>query len=277
MLRLRNTITFLFSALIMSCSTDLPRPAEDPASRATIDPPNEPTPSVKTVRQYNYRVVRTLPHDPTAFTQGLVVHNGQFVESTGQNGRSSIRIVDMNTGKVVKRQSLEAMYFGEGMVVLGTNAYMLTWLNQQGFVFDMKTLKQKGSFRYSGEGWGLTSDGTYLYMSNGSNTINVLDPKDFSVVRTIHVTLNGSPQNQLNELEWIKGEIWANVWRTDTIVRIDPITGTIVGIVNMQGLLPAAERQYDTDVLNGIAYDAQSKSLYVTGKNWPHVYEIVIE
>jgi len=261
----------------MSCSTDLPRPAEAPTSRPTVDPPDQPTPTVETVRQYKYRVVRTLPHDPTAFTQGLVVHNGQFVESTGQNGQSSIRIVDISTGKVVKRQSLEAMYFGEGMVVLGKSAYMLTWLNQLGFVFDVKTLKQTGTFRYSGEGWGLTSDGTHFYMSNGSDAITIHDPKDFSVMRTIRVTLNGSPQSKLNELEWIEGEIWANVWRSDIIVRINPTTGKVVGVVNMQGLLSAAEHQYQTDVLNGIAYDAKSKVLYVTGKNWPHVYEVVIE
>lgn len=277
MLRPRTTIPILLSALIMSCSTDMPRPFEDPASRPTVDPGNKPATTVATVREYRYRVVRTLPHDQTAFTQGLVVHNGKFVESTGQNGKSTIRIVDISSGKVLKQHALEAMYFGEGMAVIGSNAYMLTWLNQQGFVFDTKTLKQKGTFRYSGEGWGLTSDGTYLYMSNGSNTITVLDPKDFSIVRTIRATLNGSPQNQLNELEWIEGEIWANVWRSDAIVRIDPATGKVEGVLNLQGLLPAAERQYDTDVLNGIAYDVQSKSLYVTGKNWPHVYEIVLE
>lgn len=255
--------------LLMSCSTDQPRPADDPSLR-----PSPPTPPV---RVYTYRVVRTLPHDKTAFTQGLVVHNGQFMESTGQNGQSSIRIVDIASGKVLKRQALEGMYFGEGMVVLGNNAYMLTWLNQQGFVFDAKTLKQKGTFRYNGEGWGLTSDGTHLYMSNGSSTISVLDPKDFRVIKSINVTNDGSPQSKLNELEWIDGEIWANVWRSDNIVRIDPMTGKVVGVVNLQGLLPSAEREYETDVLNGIAYDASSKSLYVTGKNWPHVYEIVIE
>lgn len=267
--RLRITASILIGLIVMSCSTELPRPPEDPTTQTS--------PPAETVRQYTYRVVRTLPHDQRAFTQGLVVHNGQFLESTGQNGQSSIRIVDIPTGNVIKRQALEAMYFGEGMVVLGNNAYMLTWLNQQGFVFDAKTLKQKGTFRYSGEGWGLTSDGVDLYMSNGSNSITVLDPKDFRVLRTIRVTLNGSPQSKLNELEWIEGEIWANVWRSDNIVRINPMTGKIIGVLNMQGLLPAAEQAYQTDVLNGIAYDSQSKSLYVTGKNWPHVYEVVVE
>lgn len=256
-------------ALIMSCSTDLPRPAEDPTVRTT--------PAAEIVRQLTYRVVRTLPHDKKAFTQGLVVRNGQFLESTGQNGKSTIRIVDIASGKVLKRQALEPMYFGEGMVVLGTKAYMLTWLNQQGFVFDATTLKQLGTFRYFGEGWGLTTDGTHLFMSNGSSTITVLDPKDFSVVRVIHVTLNGSPQSKLNELEWIEGEIWANVWRSDNIVRINPGNGKVSGVLNMQGLLSAAEQEYETDVLNGIAYDAQSKSIYVTGKNWPHVYEVIVE
>lgn len=253
----------------MSCSTEQPRPVEEPET--------QPTTAIEPVKQYTYRVVRTLPHDKTAFTQGLVVYNGRFIESTGQNGKSSIRIVEMATGEVLKRQPLEAMYFGEGMVVLNHQAYMLTWLNQQGFVFDAKTLKKKGTFRYTGEGWGLTTDGTNLYMSNGSSSIAILDPKDYHVIRTIHTTQDGSPVSKLNELEWIDGEIWANVWRTDNIVRIDPATGHVRGVVNMQGLLPTAERDYETDVLNGIAYDASTKSLYVTGKNWPHVYEVVLE
>jgi len=266
----RNIVFLLLCVVLMSCSTDLPRPAEDPISRV-------PSPAVESVRQYGYRVVRTLPHDRAAFTQGLVVYDGHFLESTGQNGQSSIRIVDISTGKVLKRQPLEGMYFGEGMVVLNGNAYMLTWLNQHGFIFDAKTLKQKGTFRYSGEGWGLTSDGVHLYMSNGSSNITVLDAKDFNVLQTISVTLNGSPQSKLNELEWIEGEIWANVWRSDNIVRIDPTTGKIKGVINMQGLLSPTEQEYQTDVLNGIAYDAATKSLYVTGKNWPHVYEVVVE
>jgi len=267
--QLRQTFLFLLAVTLMSCSTELPRPVDDPSSR--------PTTPVDLVRQYKYRVVQTLPHDPAAFTQGLVVHNGHFMESTGQNGQSTIRIVDINSGKVLKRHTLEAMYFGEGMAVIENDAYMLTWLNQQGFVFDTKTLKQKGTFRYSGEGWGLTTDGTHLYMSNGSNTITVIDPNTFGVLRTIRVNKNGSPQSQLNELEWVEGEIWANVWRTDTIVRIDPTTGKVTGVINLLGLLPTAEKAYQTDVLNGIAYDATSKAVYVTGKNWPHVYHIVLE
>lgn len=220
------------------------------------------------------RMIRTLPHDTMAFTQGLVVDKGTFVETTGLNGMSTIRRVDIATGRVKARTSLNVRYFGEGVTVLGGKAYMLTWQNMECLVFDVATLKQTGSFRYSGEGWGITNDGTHLYMSDGSDRIKVIDPVTFGTVRTVAVTLDGQPVRELNELEWIDGELWANVWRTDVLARIDPASGRVTGVVDCSGLLPAAERTPSMDVLNGIAWDSAAKALYVTGKNWPHVYQI---
>ena len=237
-------------------------------------PTAEPEP---TVRTYSYVVIEKYPHDVSAFTQGLVVYNGVFLESTGQNGQSSIRRVDIRTGKVKKIEHLENRYFGEGMTVLNEAAYMITWLNQTGIVFDAASLKKIDSFSYAGEGWGLTNDGTNLIMSNGSNVLRVIDPKSHTVQRSIAVTMNGSPVSQLNELEWIEGEIWANVWQTDRIVRINPATGHVLGVIDLAGLLPDSERSIATDVLNGIAYNTQTKAIYVTGKNWPYVYQITIQ
>lgn len=268
---IRYVFFFVCLATMAACTTDHPRPSEEqPKPTATPPPPS--------VREHSYQIVKTLPHDPKAFTQGLVVYKaGMFLESTGQNGQSSIRHVRITDGAVQRIERLESIYFGEGATILGGKAYMLTWLNQTGFIYDAATLKKEGTFRYSGEGWGITNDGTNLVMSNGTNMLTVLDPSSFQVVRTVSVTLNGSPISNLNELEWIDGEIWANVWQTDRIVRIDPASGEVRGIVDLAGLLPTAERTADVDVLNGIAYDSVSKALYVTGKNWPHVYEIKVQ
>jgi glutamine cyclotransferase len=174
-------------------------------------------------------------------------------------------------------ERLEDRYFGEGMTVLGGKAYMLTWLTQTGFVYDVKTLKQQSTFTYQGEGWGLTNDGTNLIMSNGTNMLVVLDPVTYRVVRTINVTIEGRALSQINELEWVEGEIWANIWRTNEIVRINPSTGAVVGVIDCTGILPQMEMTDATDVMNGIAYDTASKALYVTGKNWPHVYQISVQ
>lgn len=267
----RRILPIILCASLVACSTERPateRPAEAPLPNAE---------SELTARTYGFSVVRTLPHDVKAFTQGLVVHKGAFLESTGQNGQSSIRIVDISTGKVRKLEKLDERYFGEGMTVLNGKAYMITWLNQTGFIYDAATLKKLDMFSYAGEGWGLTNDGTNLIMSNGSNVLSVIDPQTFAVVRSISVTQSGSLVSQLNELEWIDGEIWANIWQSDRIVHIDPATGRVTGVVDLTGILPNSSRDNTTDVLNGIAYDSASKSIYVTGKNWPSMFQIKIQ
>ncbi len=205
------------------------------------------------------------------------MYKGVFLETTGLNGKSSIRRVNMRTGVVIKREPLDAVYFGEGVTVLNDTAYMLTWLNQRGLVYDPATLRQIREFRYAGEGWGITNDGKHLIMSNGTNVLTVIDPATSSIVRSISVSMQGSVVGQLNELEWIDGEIWANIWGTMRIVRIDPVTGNVVGVIDCTGILPDAERTESMDVFNGIAYDPSTKAIYVTGKNWPKVFQIELQ
>ncbi|MFN4908507.1 MAG: glutaminyl-peptide cyclotransferase [Bacteroidota bacterium] len=265
----RSLSLSIICAMLIGCSTE--KPAEEPKTIAET-PASAPAP----VRQYSFSVVETYPHDVNAFTQGLVVNNGAFLESTGQYGFSSLRRVAIRTGKVSRLEKIDARYFAEGMTVLKGRIYVLTYLNQKGFIYDEASLQKIGEFSYFGEGWGLTTDGTHLYMSNGSNTISVHDPEGYRTLRTIGVTMDGNPVANLNELEWIKGEIWANVWQTEKILRIDPSTGRVTGVVDMSGLLPASKRTATTDVLNGIAWDANNDHLYVTGKNWPSVFRIEI-
>jgi glutaminyl-peptide cyclotransferase len=223
---------------------------------------------------YGYRVVASFPHDRGAFTEGLFFHRGKFYESTGANGRSSIRQVDRLTGKVLQQTDLPYVYFGEGSIGWKDKIVQLTWRNQQGFIFDAADLKLTSSFRYPGEGWALTTDGRVLYMSDGTANLRILDPESLRQSGTIQVTDQGRPVLNINELEWVKGEIFANIWMTDRIVRIDPKTGRVTGWIDLAGLLPASERRGDEDVLNGIAYDAAGDHLYVTGKFWPKLYEI---
>ncbi len=259
------------SAALYACGSETTSDRVPETSTGGKPPSTKPRVEARVVEA---RVVETLPHDPRAFTQGLVVHNGAFLESTGQNGQSELRRVNILSGKVLSKTPLGNEYFGEGMTVLNGKAYVLTWLTQRGFVFDVASLTQEDQFVYMGEGWGLTTDGTVLYMSNGTSVISVRDPGDFHLLSTIQVTRNGAPQSALNELEWIDGEIWANVWKTDEIVRIDPRTGAVTMVVDCSGIYPRADRTPQSDVLNGIAFDSTSKAIYVTGKNWPHVFQI---
>jgi glutamine cyclotransferase len=226
------------------------------------------------VKQFGYEVIRALPHDRAAFTQGLQVWHGGFIESTGLNGRSSLREVEIATGRILKQVPLAHVYFGEGATVLDDKIYQLTWQNHKGFIYDADTFAQVGEFAYEGEGWGLTTDGQALILSDGTSRIRFLDPKDFRVTRTIDVTANGRPVDQLNELEFVRGEILANVWRTDRIVRIDAATGHVRGEVDLSGLVAPQDRTPDADVLNGIAYDVEHDRLFVTGKLWSKVYEV---
>lgn len=222
---------------------------------------------------YTYQIVHTYPHDPGAFTQGLQYVDGVFYEGTGLNGRSSIRKVAIDTGKVLQQRPLSAEHFGEGITVFKNDLIELTWQTHVAFVYDKATFQPKKQFSYPGEGWGLTSDGTNLIMSDGSNELRILDPVTFVEKRRIKVTAAGAPLRNLNELEYMKGEILANVWQTDYVARIAPDTGRVTAYIDLRGLLTATERA-NTDVLNGIAYDAEHDRLFVTGKLWPKVFEI---
>jgi glutamine cyclotransferase len=224
---------------------------------------------------YGYRIVKVYPHDPGAFTQGLQYLDDVLYEGTGLNGQSSIRKVKLDTGAVLQKRDLAKEYFGEGITVWKSDLIQLTWQSNVAFVYDKTTFAPKGTFKYRGEGWGLTTDGTSLIMSDGTNELRILDPSTFAERRRIKVTAAGQPLPNLNELEYMKGEILANVFLTDSLARIAPETGRVLGYVDLSGLLSPAERR-STDVLNGIAYDAPNDRLFVTGKLWPKLFEIRI-
>ena len=253
-----------------------PPTATVPASaRASRTAPPVSTPPPTTVpRQEVVEVVRALPHDPQAFTQGLIVQGARFLESTGLNGRSSLREVDIATGRVLRRVEVDPAYFAEGLTRFGDKLYQLTWQSGVGLVYDAERLIRLGEWRYAGEGWGLTHDDHALYMSDGTATIRVLDPATLETIRTFAVHDRGRPITRLNELEWVEGELLANVWMTDRIVVINPSTGDVTAWIDLRGLLSPEDRSPETDVLNGIAYDAANAKLYVTGKLWPKVFEV---
>jgi len=225
---------------------------------------------------YGFVVKNTYPHDPQAFTQGLFFRDGHLYESTGLNGQSTIRKVELKTGKVLQKADLPADVFGEGVTAVGNNMIGLTWTSQVGYVFDIKTFKLKQTFKYSGEGWGLASDAKHVYMSDGSASIRILDPKTMKEVRRIQVTAEGEAVARLNELEMVDGQLFSNVWGSDVIARIDPDSGKVLGLINLTGLLTPGQRGSANQdaVLNGIAWDAKGKRLFVTGKLWPKLFEI---
>jgi glutamine cyclotransferase len=230
------------------------------------------------VPMYGYTVKHTYPHDENAFTQGLFWRGDMLYESTGQYGASSIRKVELETGYVVQKRDLPANVFGEGIAPAGDRLVTLTWTNGGGFVFDIDSFEQLGSFRYQGQGWGLTSDGNRLYMSDGTAVLRVLDPKSLRVLRRITVMADGVPVARLNELEWVDGEIYANVWQTDRIARIDAVSGQVTGWIDLAGLGKLAGITPGADnVLNGVAWDAEHKRLFVTGKLWPKLFEIELK
>jgi glutamine cyclotransferase len=225
-----------------------------------------------------YVVKQTYPHDAHAFTQGLFFMDGYLYESTGQYGESSVRKVELKTGKVLQKRDLPEQIFGEGIAPVAGNIVTLTWMNQGGFILDAATFMPKATFEYKGEGWGLTSDGERVYMSDGTPDIRVLNPSTLQETRRIHVTADGLPLSRLNELEWVDGLIYANVWQTDRIARIDPMSGRVIGWIDLSGLAATAGVDASVDnVLNGIAYDAKAKRLYVTGKRWPKLFEIELK
>ena len=227
--------------------------------------------------KYGYEIVHIYPHDPGAFTQGLVFINGKLYEGTGQEGRSSLREVELQTGNVLKKVDVPEPYFAEGIALLNNKVYQLTWQHQVGFIYNADNFEQIGKFNYSGEGWGLTTDGHSLILSDGSNRIRFLDPDSFRVTKTIAVVDGNLPVNELNELEYVNGEIYANIWHDNRIVRLDPQTGKVLGWIDLAGIIPPAQLTDGEAVLNGIAYDAASRRLFVTGKLWPKLFEIKIK
>lgn len=219
------------------------------------------------------QVVNTFAHDRSAFTQGLTIADGWLYEGTGGYGRSSIRRVALESGRVDQLATIDRRYFGEGITVLDDRLYQLTWRQGLGFVYDLQSFQQIATFRYAGEGWGLTSDGDRLIVSDGTDNLRYFDPADFKLVRNVNVTDGGVPVVRLNELEYINGEIWANIWGEDRIARIDPASGRVITWFDLSGLYPRDERGVD-DVLNGIAWDAATNRLFVTGKHWPRLFEL---
>lgn len=223
---------------------------------------------------YTYDVVNVYPHDPDAFTQGLLFTGKELFESTGIRGQSTLRKVDLKTGRVLKRLEVPEQYFAEGLTALNNKLFQLTWRNQKGFVYDLESFQLEGEFAYDGQGWGLATDGRWLILSDGTNQIRFLDPVTFEVERTIEVIAGNLPVHQLNELEYINGEIFANIWRNNHIVRINPTNGKVTGVIDFTDLLAPQDRSVTTNVLNGIAYDAKKNHLFITGKNWPKLYEV---
>lgn len=287
----RITLACLVTAVMAGACSSEPSPAPAPAqtteaeasppealqveageAETTAPVPTTPAPSAPV--QNEIVVVAEYPHDRAAYTQGLFIHEGQLYESTGRVGQSSLRLVDLETGEVLRSVDVPPPYFGEGSTQIGDEIFMLSWTSQQGWIFDAESFERVDSFTYPGEGWGLTTDGTSLIMSDGTDTLRFLDPADISLQRSLEITYLGRPMSRINELEWVDGEIWANIWMTTTIVRIDPETGRVTGQINLADLVPRGVRNDRDAVANGIAWNAETGAIYVTGKLWPNLYEI---
>jgi len=258
-------LAFALSLTTPACAQQ-PAPATEAGNNAAqaAEPP---------VVNYGYRIVNTYPHDRNAFTQGLFYLNGNLYESTGQVGQSTIRKVHFEDGRVLQSVPIPPGLFGEGITNFGNEIVSITWQGGNGYRWDLATLRRTGEWHYSGEGWGLTQNGTDIIMSDGTSAIRLLDPATLAERRRITVTIQGTELTELNELEYVNGEIWANIWQTPRIARIDPATGRVTGVIDLSGIASQNTTSPDA-VLNGIAYDAQHDRLFVTGKLWPHLYEI---
>ena len=253
-----------FGILIAALLTALTPLSAQPAAKSAI-----PVEIAVAVKRY--------PHDPRAFTEGLFIDAGQLFESTGEVGRSSVRRVDLATGKVLRSAVIPPPQFGEGIAPWRGQILSLTWQSGIGYRWDRKTLKQLGTFRYAGEGWSLTRAGSQLVMSDGTDTLRFVDPRTFKVKRTLKVTVQGRPLRQINELEWVNGQIFANIWMTDYIARINPVSGKVVGLIDVTALHKEAGAFGSNQVANGIAWDAARGKLYLTGKEWPALFEVVLK
>ncbi len=256
---------FLFLFLIYANGTSAQTAAQKSPARA---------PAAAHTPQYTFVVVHTFPHDRNAFTQGLIFHDGFLYEGTGLNGRSSLRKVRLETGEVVQKFDLPREYFGEGIAIVKNEIFQLTWQSKIGFVFDLGDFHFIRQFSYKGEGWGLAANGNELYMSDGTADIRVIDPATFVEKRRFTVRDGNKPIDQLNELEFVEGQLFANIWNADRIARISPQTGKVLGWIDLKGILSPIYRREEGAVLNGIAYDAARKRLFVTGKLWPNIFEI---
>lgn len=258
----------IFSLSVMACGCGGGAQKRGAASKSTTN---------QSLKYYTFRTVAELPHSTSDYTQGFQYVDGMFWEGTGGYGSSVLKTYTVGSmGTPAKEVALSRNYFGEGVTVLGEKVYQLTWRRGKAFVYDRATLRKVGEFDYEGEGWGLTTDGKVLYMSDGTNRITVRDGENFAPLRTIDVTLGGRKAENLNELEWVAGEIWANVYLSDNIVRINPASGKVVGIIDLAGLQSPLDVGYNTDVLNGIAYDSATGRIWLTGKNWNKIYEVEI-
>jgi len=275
----RSHMRKLFSLLLLTSFFANCGSADTKTNSLPIDaaPPNanvNANASRAAVPVYGYEVVNTFPHDPEAFTQGLIFHDGALLESTGLERHSTLRRVELQTGKVLKKIDVPAYFFAEGMTLFGGKIYQLTWKGEKGFVYDPQTFAKTGEFTYTGEGWGLTHDADSLILSDGSNKIRFINPSDNSVRRTVSVTDGGRPVTELNELEYVKGEVYANVWHQNRVARIDPQSGQVKGWIDFSGLLKSGDVTDAEAVLNGIAYDEAGDRLFVTGKLWPKLFEV---
>jgi glutaminyl-peptide cyclotransferase len=246
-------------------------PSPSPSPTAT-----SPTAVAIKAPTYGYTVANVYPHDPGSFTEGLAYQDGQFYESSGLYGASDLREVDPATGRVIKMHKLPDVYFGEGLTLFGDKIIQLTWESEVGFVYDLASFALDKVFSYQGQGWGLTSDGTRLIMSNGSSSLAFWDPQTLEPIGSVQVTDDGKPVENLNELEYVRGQVYANVWLTDRVAIIDPQNGRVNAWLDLAGLLQTTNFQGEVDVLNGIAYDAQNDRLFVTGKLWPYLFEVKI-
>lgn len=252
------------------------------ASNSPVNAPAQANaPSAAPIREevpvYTYEVMSSYPHDEKAYTQGLLFHDGMLYESTGQYGESSLRKVELKSGKVKKKVDVPGQYFAEGLALFNGKLYQLTWQQGKGFIYGLKDFKLEGEFAYDGEGWGLTTDGQSLILSDGTNQLRFIDPATFRVIKTLSVFEGEQPIMELNELEYIHGAIYANVWKRDRIARIDPRTGQVLAWIDLAGLRPEETLGHSENVLNGIAYDAPNDRLYVTGKRWPKIFEIQLK
>lgn len=234
----------------------------------------EPSANSNVIPVYTYKVVNTYPHDRSAFTEGLVFEDGVLYEGTGLRGYSNLRRVKLETGEILQICELPPQYFGEGVTVYGNKIIQLTWQSHIGFVYDKYSFKLLQEFNYPDEGWGITHDGKHLIMSDGTSTLHFLNPETFEEISQIEVSANNTPVTRINELEYIQGEIYANIWQTERIARIDPLTGQVIGWIDLKGILSPEDDSETVDVLNGIAYDLKNSRLFVTGKFWPKLFEI---
>lgn len=257
----------LAGILALACSGSGGGPFAPPSQPSSPPPAGDETPV------FTFEVVATFPHDPEAFTQGLVFEDGLLLESTGLRGESTLRRVDLETGEVRRIVELDPLLFGEGIAALGDRIAMLTFTSRLGLVFDRRTFAVVDSFEYPHQGWGITTDGEVWIVSDGTSTLRFWDAETFTEIRRVEVTDGEDAIGSLNELEWVDGEVFANVWMTDRIARIDPATGDVTGWIDLTGLLPPEDRP-GTDVLNGIAWDPGARRLFVTGKLWPTLFEI---